>query len=270
MSQPAVTMQLRKLEKELGFSLTRPHGRGIELTESGRWLSEQAERFFKLEADIKDQCEAFKQGRRGRLKLAATYLPANFLLPGWIAAFRRSRPELSVSVSSGNASSALAKLLNFEAETAWIGGRTAFPSAVDAFRCYEDELWFVAAPRHRFAGRRCTLEELAEEPFILREPGSFTREALYSLYHAAGLTPPSPAVQFEGPQETIRAAVEGIGIAYATKLEVGAYIDSGVLAKIDTDVPPMTNPISCCTRAGDALSPAAEAFLAALPAGRRG
>ncbi|TDF91996.1 LysR family transcriptional regulator [Paenibacillus piri] len=263
-SQPAVTIQLRKLEKELGFALTRPHGRGIVMTEAGSWLFAQADRLFLLEADIDAQCEAYRRGERGDLKLAATYLPANFMLPAWIGSFRHSSPEVKVAVASGNAQAVLTKLLHYEADIAWIGGQHSLPPSIISLPCYEDELWFVAPPDHRLAAGVHSLGELAKEPFILREPGSFTREALFSLYRTAGVTPPQPAVQLDGPQETIRAAVEGLGITIASRMEVQTYVDAGLLARLETNVPPVANPISRCVRAGDPLPPAAVAFLNAL------
>jgi DNA-binding transcriptional LysR family regulator len=261
LSQPAVTMQLRKLEQELGFAITRPQGRGIAFTEAGVWLSEQAERLFRLEEEIEAGCEDVRVGRRGLLKMAATYLPANFLLPGWIADFRKGHPDVSVRLSSGNARDVLEKLTKYEADIVWIGGEHVFPTTIRSVPCYRDEMWFVVAPEHRMAGASFPLREVVREAFVMREPGSFTRDALFAMCKAEGLPPPSPALLSEGPQETIRAAIAGVGVAYAAKMEVAAYVQSGDLQRIETDVPSMQNPISCCTRANDPLPPAANAFL---------
>ncbi|MCI3920044.1 LysR family transcriptional regulator [Paenibacillus sp. TRM 82003] len=261
LSQPAVTIQLRKLEQELGFAITRPQGRGIALTEAGAWLSEQAERLFRLEAEIEAGCEDVRIGRRGLLKIAATYLPANFLLPDWIADFRMDHPDVSIHLTSGNARDVLVKLMKYEADIVWIGGQHRFPATINAKPCYEDEMWFVVAPDHHMAGARYPLREVVREAFVMREPGSFTRDALSALCRAEGLPPPFASLISEGPQESIRAAIAGVGVAYAAKMEVAAYVDEGVLKRVETDVPPVRNPISCCTRANDPLSPAASAFL---------
>lgn len=261
-SQPAVTMQLRKLEKELGFALTRPQGRGLALTEAGLWLAAQADRLFTLEADIERQCEAYRQGMTGQLRLAATYLPANFMLPAWIASYRQASPAVDVSVSSGNAQLVMEKLLRYEADIAWIGGHHSYPPSIVAVPCHEDELWFVASPNHRFAGETHTLAKLAQEPFIYREQGSFTRDALLAMYRTTNVPPPPQAVQLDGPQETIRAAIQGLGITIASRMEVSHYITSGLLARIDTDIPPVVYPVSRCVRADDPLSPQASSFVA--------
>lgn len=264
-SQPAVTMQIHKLEQELQFDLTRPQGRGLVLTEAGMWLAAQAERLFMLEQDIEAQCEIYRNGTGGQLKLAATYLPANFMLPQWIAGFHQAIPQVGISVFSGNAQTVLNKLLNYEADIAWIGGQISFPASIHAVPCYQDELWFVASVKHRLANCTSTLADIARETFIMREQGSFTRDALFTLYRAAGITPPQSTIQFDGPQETIRAALQGIGIIYASKMEVEAYINDGLLAQIKTAEPAMTNPISRCVRVDDPLPPQAATFLEHLP-----
>ncbi|WP_409368596.1 LysR family transcriptional regulator [Lysinibacillus sp. 38-6] len=59
LSQPAVTIQIRNLEKELGLKLTESKGRGIQLTEEGRFVYEQGLRLFHLEAQIEDKLKLF-------------------------------------------------------------------------------------------------------------------------------------------------------------------------------------------------------------------
>jgi DNA-binding transcriptional LysR family regulator len=180
-SQPAVTMQLRSLEKEHGLPLTRMQGRGIVLTDAGSWLAAQADRLFALEADIASSLEAYREGREGTLKLAATYLPANFLLPAWLAEFRQIYPGVDCSVLTSNAQLACERLLRYEADVAFIGGIRAFPPEVLAEPWMEDELWFVASPGHPrlrklSAGRRSCFASPARPPAIRCSPCAATRD----------------------------------------------------------------------------------------------
>jgi DNA-binding transcriptional LysR family regulator len=263
-SQPAVTMQLRSLEKEHGLPLTRMQGRGIVLTDAGSWLAAQADRLFALEADIASSLEAYREGREGTLKLAATYLPANFLLPAWLAEFRQIYPGVDCSVLTSNAQLACERLLRYEADVAFIGGIRAFPPEVLAEPWMEDELWFVASPGHPLAGRTAALAEVVRgTAFVLREPGSSTRDSLFALCRNAGLAPPAAGFQLSGPQETIRAVIAGLGITLASSLEVQEHIAAGKLVRLYVSDAAAANPISCCTRRGDPLTPQAAAFLQA-------
>lgn len=261
-SQPAVTMQLRSLEKELGLSLTRAHGRGIIMTEAGKWLADQADRLFALEADISTSIEAFRAGRTGSLRLAATYLPANFILPHMLARFRVAHSDVSCSVLTSNAQTACERLLRYEADIAFIGGMRTFPPEISCQLWLEDELSIVAATDHPLAGHTVSLRELVRNTtFVLRESGSSTRDTLFSLCRAVGLAPPEAGLQLSGPQETIRAVIAGLGVTLASSLEVREHIITGTLVKLDVPDAVAVNPISCCFRTNDTLTPQATAFL---------
>lgn len=261
-SQPAVTMQLRSLEKDLGLLLSRPQGRGIILTDAGQWLADQADRLFALEANISTSIEAFRAGRIGSLRLAATYLPANFLLPSMLANFRSMHPDVSCTVLTSNAQLACERLLRYEADIAFIGGMRTFPPEISCQLWLEDELSIVAAPDHPLVGHPLSLSELVRNTtFVLREPGSSTRDTLFALCRAVGVAPPEASLQLSGPQETINAVIAGLGVTLASRLEVREHLISGTLVKLDVPDALAVNPISCCIRTNDSLSPQAKAFL---------
>lgn len=264
-SQPAVTMQLRSLEKDCGLPLTRPQGRGIVLTEAGQWLAGQAGRLFALEADISASLEALRTGSMGTLRLAATYLPANFLLPDLLARFRSTYPNVACSILTSNAQTACERLLRYEADIAFIGGKRQFPPEIEDELWLEDELSIVAAPSHPLVGRPVSLSKLVRHSdFVLREPGSSTREALLSLCRSNGVAPPEASLQLNGPQETIRAVMAGLGAALASSLEVREHIAAGTLVKLEVPDAVAVNPISRCIRRNDPLSPQSAAFLRLL------
>lgn len=261
-SQPAVTMQLRKLENELGLQLTRSNGRGIALTEAGLWLSTQAARLFALEDEIEQQCVHYQQGMKGSLRVTATYLPANYILPPLLAQFRNDRPDVIVSLTSGNAQTALDGLLRYEADLAFVGGHSYnFPEEVEAIAYHVDELWFVALPDHPLAHHKVQYHELIQFPFILRESGSYTRDAWISLCTAAGVPAPLSSLQVSGPQEALRAALAGLGITLTSAMEAKEYITAGMLIRLDVQGPQAINSISCCVRADDPLPPQVRAFV---------
>ncbi|MFD3257044.1 LysR family transcriptional regulator [Paenibacillus lentus] len=261
-SQPAVTMQLRKLEMELQIRLTRLEGRNVVLTDAGNWLAAQADRLFALEAEIDKQCDAYQRGRIGSLKISATYLPANYLLPTWLAQYQQKHAEVEISLISGNVQFAIDKLLRFETDMAWIGGsRRRLPASVDSIPVYEDELWFVALPEHPLAGRSAAPAKLLASPFVLREPGSYTLEALLSLCRTAEIPEPLPSVRVNGPQEALRAALAGLGITLTSAMEARSYVENGSLMRIEAEGLKASNVISCCVRSGDPLPPQAKSFL---------
>jgi DNA-binding transcriptional LysR family regulator len=266
-SQPAVTIQLRNLEKELNLQLTVAQGRGIALTDSGRWLAEQAHRLFALESDIASALIDYRNGKAGTLRLAATYVPVNYLLPPFMAQFKHRHPAVGLEAHTSNAQHAIHQLLHYEVEMAFVGGMAQPPQGIESRLVMEDEMWFIAPKDHPLARRPVSLAELVRAPFVLREPGSSTRDILMSLCREKQVPVPAAGIQMNGPNETVRAVMAGFGIVFASSLEVSEYVRRDQVAKLEVaDVHP-TNAVTCCTREKDPLSPQAQAFLDMLKDG---
>ncbi|GIO57324.1 LysR family transcriptional regulator [Paenibacillus cineris] len=260
LSQPAVTAQIKKLEREIGLRLLIPQGRGVMLTEAGSHLAAEARRLFELEGHIEETLEQLKAGSAGKLHLAATYLPANFLLPKWIARYKRAYPGVGVELSTSNSSQAADLLLHYRAEIAFIGGIRLDHPLLLRTPWYEDEMCFIVHKGHPLAGARVTLEEMLQEPFIYREEGSFGREQLIALCSARHLPAPPVGLQMNGLNETLRVVMEGYGAAFLSLLETREHIAAGVISRVEIDGVHMTNPVSIYTRKEEA-SPPAQRFI---------
>lgn len=261
-SQPAVTVQIRNLEKEVGMSLLLPKGRGVILTEAGQFVAEQADRLFALESEIDRAINDFRSGMTGKLRIAATYLPSNFLLPHWIASFKRDRQNVQVLLQTANAQEAMHRLAHYEADLAIIGGGVEAVPGIVRSLLFEDPMWFVAPKGHPLAERQSsTLADVLREPFIMREEGSRTREMLLALCRTAHLAPPSAAVEWNGMNEAVRAVKAGVGLLFASAAEVREDVERGDVALVHVSGIHAVNPIAIYYREGEKLSRQAQAFL---------
>ncbi|BFH59643.1 LysR family transcriptional regulator [Paenibacillus azoreducens] len=258
-SQPAVTAQIKRLEQELGIQLWLPQGRGVALTDTGRMLALEAQKLFDLEHAIEERLDIIKLGKAGKLHIAATYLPANFLLPGPIADYKKSHPAVELDLTTTNSSHALDLLLHYKAEIAVIGGIHQEHPLLTKTPLLEDEMYFVVHPEHPLAGKDIPLADMLQEPFIYREEGSFSREQLLALCKIHHLPAPAIGLQMNGLHETIRVVMEGYGAAFLSALESEAFISEKRLAKVHVRDVKLKNPISVYSRK-DPLSPAAELF----------
>jgi len=263
-SQPAVTAQLRKLERELGLTLLAPHGRGVLLTDAGRVLAAEAARLFALEADVEARIADYKAGRSGRLRLAATVLPARRLLPSAAAAFRAACPGVEITLLTLNAREALRQLAAFEADLAIVGGIGGPQDGLLGTPLLDDELVFIVPAGHRLANRTADPAELLAERFVLREPGSAAGERLAALCRTAGLQLPRPALVVNGANEAVQAVAAGIGPAFVSALEAREAIERGEAAKVTLPGLSSRNPIVVYRREADPLPPAAAHFAAML------
>ncbi|MBZ5216544.1 LysR family transcriptional regulator [Bacillus paralicheniformis] len=260
-SQPAVTSQIKKLEREIDCTLFVPKGRGILLTQSGAELAKQAKRLFSLEKEIELYVEQLREGSIGKLRIAATFLPANYLLPRWLSRYKQQFPKTEVEITTTNFQKACEQLINYEADIGLIGGTTEFDPFIKGTLLLEDDMLFVVNKNHRLASQYTTLEEVVKEPFIFREEGSLSREKLISLCTLHHVDKPRIGIQINGLNETIRTVMEGYGVAFTSSLEVNEYIDRGDIARVHVEQVDLKNPISLCIRRDDHLAPSASNFI---------
>lgn len=263
-SQPAVTAQLRNLERELGLKLLRAKGRGVVLTEAGERLAEQAARLFALEREIEREAQRLRDGHNGSVRISATYLPANMLLPRWIAPFKRDNPDVDIVLTTVNSRTAFDRLLRYEADLAVVGGGRDLPEGLVREPLMEDELWFIVPADHPLADREAELERVLAESFVVREEGSSGREWLTALCRVYGAAAPRIGLQCSGPGETVKAVAAGYGAAIASALEVRDSIGRREIARVIVPDIRLDNPIGLYRRAGDPLSPAAGRFSQAI------
>lgn len=260
-SQPAVTIQIRNLEQEIGMSLIASKGRGILLTETGKFVAAQARRLFALEHEVERSINEFKEGRTGKLRIAATYLPANFLLPQWIAAYRREYTDVKIILHTANTREVMRQLIHYEADLAVIGGGVEPEPGIGRKVLFEDAMWFVVPRDHPFAGQEMSLAELLQEPFIMREEGSRTREMLLAVCRSANVKPPEIAVQWNGMNEAVRAVKAGYGVIFASASEVREDVERGDVARVFIPQVKAVNPIAIYYREHEALTRQAEAWM---------
>lgn len=256
-SQPAVSSQVKKFERELNIQLFVTEGRRLVLTDAGTQLISYAERLFMLEQEVEHFVEDVRAGKKGTIRITATYLPANFLLPAWIARFKQMNEEVEVVVNTTNTRMAFDQLLQYEAEIAVYGGSGITHNGVHWDELFEDEMWFVVHPEHPYAGQEVELRDMMAEPFIMREEGSVTRERLVSLCTTNNLPAPRIALQFNGLNETISAVKAGYGANFISSLVVKQDVREGRLARVYVQHEQLKNTLAVCTRAGEVLSPAA-------------
>lgn len=261
-SQPAISAQIKKLERELDLPLLKAQGRGIALTDGGEKLFAHSKRLFAVEQQIERFIEDYKAGELGHIRLAATYLPAHFLIPTWIAKFKTRYEYTEMTINTTNSTDALNQLLNLEVDLAIYGGLPeAYPESVQAEELFRDELWFVVSPRHRYAGQRVSLHSMVKEPFVMREVGSSTRERFMALCRTYNAPSPRIALQFNGLNETIQAVIAGYGASFVSALVVRDYVERGQLSRVFVENVDLMNSISVCTLKNEPLSPAAHRFI---------
>lgn len=262
-SQPAITSQIKKFEKELRLTLLKPQGRGIALSDAGEEIAVLAKRLFAVEQQIEQYTQDYRKGSNGCIRLAATYLPAHFLIPIWIAKFKQQFEQVEMIITTTNSKEALKKLLNVDVDVAIYGGiPEEYSDTIHTEELFQDELWFVVSPNHRYANQKVSLIDMMKEPFVMREEGSSTRERLLSLCRTYNTSAPIISLQFNGLHEAITAVIAGYGANFVSSLVVREYVRRGELCRVYIKgIHHLTNTIAICTRKNEPLSAATMNFI---------
>ncbi|MFF2015850.1 LysR family transcriptional regulator [Paenibacillus sp. NPDC058177] len=264
-SQPAISAQIHKFEKEHNILLFEIQGRQLVLTPLGEQLIQPLQKLFALEEQVQLRIEEHHKHPKGKLRIVGNYLATSILIPSWAALFKKKYAEVEVQISTANSREALEKLMNFEADVAIYGlGDMPLPIAQGLHwtELYDDEFWFVVSPEHKYANEVITLVDMLGEPFIMREAGSVARERLIELCREQQLTPPAIELQFNGMSGAIHAVRAGYGASFISSLVAKPYVARGELAKVNVTGVKLKNTIVMCTRQQEHVEPLVEKFSA--------
>jgi DNA-binding transcriptional LysR family regulator len=258
LTQPAVSMQVRQLEHCAGVPLFERLKRRLYLTQGGEELARTAAEVLRALQDAEDAFAALRGLRGGRLAIAVVST-AKYFAPKLIATFGQRHPEIEMKLSVQNREAVIALLGANEIDLA-IMGQPPGELETSAVAFAPHPLVIVAAPDHPLAGRRrVPLQALAEETFLVREPGSGTRAAMEKFFAAHRL---HVRIGTEmSSNETIKQAVmAGMGLAFISEHTIGLELAAGKLAVVAAEGLPVMRRWHVVRRKEKRLSPAAEAF----------
>lgn len=217
LTQPTLSMQVRKISESVGLPLFEQIGRRVHLTDAGRALHELCREVFDGTARFEMTIAELKGLKRGRLRLAAV-TTAEFLLPRLLAPFCNAYPGIEVSLEFRNREQVLERLRD-NADDLYVFGQPP-DLDVEAIRLLDNPLVVVAPAGHPLAAAgRVPLARLLEEPFLLREAGSGTRTSVERFLAAHGVR---PKLRMElGSTEAIKQAVlGGLGLSIVSRYAV--------------------------------------------------
>ena len=188
-TQPAVTIQVKSLEKSLNLRLIQQVGKKIQLTESGEFLYQYAEKIFDLVSDANEKMRDFKKLMRGTLRIGTTKNYARYIMPSLLSEFQRRFPGIKVILDEGNSEDMAKSVLEKKNELALIS-QLNLDRKIKSLFFSTVEFVLVVSPEHRFSQRKSiSLRELNGEPVILREKGSGSRAAILRKFQEYGIWP---------------------------------------------------------------------------------
>src|SRR5919197_388855 len=185
-TQPAVSLQVRSLEKRLGRQLLDRSGRRVEPTEAGLALYRGAQRLLALEDQLLEELEAGEEGELGgTLEVGASTGPGSTVVPVLLGEFQRANPGVSISLSIFDTQTVVDRVARRELELGVVGAARRH-RGVTFEPFFRDEVVLACPPDHRFAGRTITLEELQQGPLMVMQEGAGVRQVIEDGLRRAG------------------------------------------------------------------------------------
>lgn len=238
LSQSATSGALNELEALLGARLFDRVGKRLVLNDTGRALLPQARALLDGAQGIEDQFGA-GQGIATQLRVGASTTIGNYLLPALVASYMNATPGTTVDLTIGNTSEVAAAAARLEVDMGFIEGPCHEPEVL-AQPWLEDEMVIVCAPSHPLVqgdpGVRAGLKALRQQRWLLREPGSGTREAVEHalLPHLHQWVQP---MQLGSTEAIKQAAAQGLGLTCLSRCAVEDLLTLQRLTVVDTTLP---------------------------------
>ncbi len=259
LTQPAVSMQIKQLEENLGVALFEHLGKKIFLTDAGNEFYHTSRSISRQLAESERYIENLKGVRRGHLNLLVAST-ANYFATSLLATFMQRHPGITFTLDVTNRQRILEALAGNEPDLV-IMGQPPEQLDVEAEAFMQNPLVVVVGKGHALYRKRTTLsaEQLQQERFVLREQGSGTRTALERFFDKRGLNLDAP-MEF-GSNETIKQAVQaGLGLALVSRHTIQLELEAKVLRILEVEDLPIQRQWHLVYRKGKRLSPVAEAF----------
>jgi len=262
-TQPAVSLQVRALEKRLGTQLLDRSGRRVEPTDAGWRVYRGAQRMLTLEDQIVSNVAASSEGEvGGDLVLGASTGPAAIAVPLLLCEFQQEHSGVRVFLTVSDTHSVVERVAARELELGIVGAARRH-RGVRFEPFFSDEVILACPPGHGFTGRTVTLEELREEALILMQEGAGVRQIVEDGLRRLGRRLRDLDVRLElGLQESVRTAVAaGYGVGFISRTAIESDLAAGTLAEGRVDGLEVTREISLAFAAGRARSRVASEFV---------
>jgi DNA-binding transcriptional LysR family regulator len=262
-TQPAVSLQVRSLEKRLGTQLLDRSGRRVEPTESGAKLYRSAQRLLALEDEIEGELAGDATGAlEGTLEIGASTGPGGVVLAQLLCEFARHHPQIHVALSVFDTQTVVERVAERTLELGVVGAAPRH-RGVEYEPFLRDTVVLACPPGHPFANSTVTLEQLKDEQLIVMQDGAGVRAMIEEELRNAGLRLRDLDVRLElGLQESVTSAVRGgYGVTFISRSSVENDLAAGTLVEARVDGLRLEREILLVRAAGRAETRAAKAFV---------
>ncbi|QLQ31333.1 MAG: LysR family transcriptional regulator [Candidatus Thiothrix singaporensis] len=258
MTQPAISMQVKQLEDNVGLSLFERQGKRIVMTAAGKAMHAYGCELLAQYQGMVETLKELKNVHQGYIKVSAATTSIYFITR-MLASFSKMHEGITVSLDITNRKALVEQLQHYEADLVVMGEP---PSNLDLHsqRLMCNPLVLIAPADHPLAGKKeIPIADIAGEKFVVREPGSGTRAAIERFFAEYGHTF-SSTLEMSSNESIKYSVIAGLGLGIVSLHSIKLELETRSLAVLDVQGFPIQRYWHIVTRDGKWLSPAAQAF----------
>jgi DNA-binding transcriptional LysR family regulator len=251
-------MQIKELEAEVGMPLFERQGRKVSLTTSGEYMLVYARKMLALLKDAEDAAARLQRIQTGKLTIGMVDTTTYFI-PALLSEFLKEHEGIELVLNVGNRRNLIDWLNNSEVDIA-IMGRPPSEMSTRSEPFAANPLVFVASPKHPLASEKgLRAEDLRQQSFIVREPGSGTRSAMEVFFNQARFQP-HLTMELQSNDAIKQAVKANLGLSFLSQHTIALELQTQQLCILDVNDTPMVRAWNVVHMLSKMLSPAAEAF----------
>jgi LysR family transcriptional regulator, low CO2-responsive transcriptional regulator len=262
-TEPAVFIQVRSLERCIGFKLLDKLGKDLALTETGEILFDYAYKIFSLVDEAEKAIKDVQDLKNGDLRVGSTGALSQHLMPIIISAFHDLCPTIQMRLGEASSSNLVKGVLAHDFELAVVA-RVAYPNQIESIPLSKEEVLLVASPRSKVALKPgCSLKDLNGSPMICKTVGSATGQMVWKEFKKMNIRP-SAVIESENTEFIKNLVKNDKGVSFLAKFCVTEEVKRGELVVITLKEGPFFIDIDVIYLRGRTLSPAASKLLGFL------
>jgi DNA-binding transcriptional LysR family regulator len=259
LTQPAVSIQIKRLEGKVGMPLIEHIGKELHLTVAGEEVFDAAKDVLERLSDLETSLNDLRGEVAGPLNIHVVS-SGKYFMPHLMGSFVRRYPKVEPRLEITNRADLLSSLAKNQSDL-YIMGQPPEGVPVVEYPFLENILVVVARPDHPLAGKKkIPLAKIAKERFVGRESGSGTRKAVEKLFDQKGLSIEA-YIELDSAEGIKQGVIGGLGIGVLSKHSLRLELDAGELVVLNVAGFPLRRRWYVSHREGKRLSRAAQLFL---------
>jgi DNA-binding transcriptional LysR family regulator len=237
LTQPTLSQHIKSLEDSLGLKLFDRLGREVVPTKAGILLYDYAKKIMDIKKQAEESIEYFTGAIKGSLIIGGSTIPGEYIIPPLLGRFRELYPQIGIRIKIKDTKDIIDDVINGSIELGVVGAKIE-KNRLNYIKFIKDELILVVYPTHPWNEKRIvSLNELKDEPIIIREEGSGTRIAIKNTLKKYGLNIENLNIVAEiGSTGGIKEGIKSkIGVSILSKMSVKEELEYGILHTIEIE-----------------------------------